>query len=46
MAMSLIRRKPGGLRALTEEREDAIVAAVARGVPLKTAATAAGIHSE
>src|SRR5216683_4527183 len=39
----LVNVREGGLRALTRQKEDAIVAAVGRGVPLATAARAVGI---
>src|ERR1700687_4595569 len=39
----LVGVKEGGLRALTRQKEDAILAAVGRGVPLATAARTVGI---
>jgi len=39
----LANLREGGLRALTPEKEEAIVAAVGRGVPLATAAKTVGI---
>ena len=39
----LVKVRDGALRALTPEREEAIVAAVGRGVPLATAARTVGI---
>lgn len=40
---ALATTRDGGLRALTSQKEDAIAAAVARGVPVGTAAKLAGI---
>jgi transposase-like protein len=39
----LVNVREGGLRALTPQKEEAIVAAVGRGVPLATAARTVGI---